>query len=153
MILQENIDSSSLLFLAPAFSSTSFTLKYQARGASRKLYTVTNNFHNLIVSVSGEDFKKLLLLTSCSCRKAELISNEWLFHSKETIIEKIILKFSLQHFDESYYPFQYSQNRVQQVVTTHLTHIAKCFMSFPVFYFLQFSVQDGNISWITRIIY
>ena len=127
---QENIVSSNLLFLASAFSSSSFTLRYQGPGASHQPYTVTKNFRKLIVPTSGGGFKKTFLLIGCPYMNAELVSNEWIFRSKETIIDKIILKFSLQHVSESFLILSFSVSSKPRatfvlffVVTTHLTDI------------------------------
>ena len=51
----------------------------------------------MIVSASGGGFKKIFLLIDCPLRFADLISDKETVHPKKTIIDKVLLKFSVQH--------------------------------------------------------
>ena len=93
--------SSYLLLTAPDSFKISSTLRYHALGLSKKSLTVTNNNHNFLLPAYSGGFKKISHVMGWPFKKAEFISDEFIFYLFDTIIFKINREFSLQDIGES----------------------------------------------------
>ena len=104
-LFQVKRELSSLHISTDRDFSSSFTLKYHARAASHKPYTVFFSFHNLPLSYSFGGFRNICLCILLPCRYADFMSMVWQFHFiAEAIVIRILIA-SLEHVGESFCKF------------------------------------------------